>query len=76
MTLCSQPKSSPFWINLVGTWLARECNTVFGGLLFSQFGKHVLATGDLDEFRDPADAADEWIVPFLEIHLRLWPPTN
>jgi hypothetical protein len=24
VTLCSQPKSSPFWINLVGTWLARE----------------------------------------------------
>src|SRR6202035_3224756 len=22
VTLCSQPKSSPFWINLVGTWLA------------------------------------------------------
>jgi hypothetical protein len=37
---------------------------------------HVLATGDLDEFQDPADAADERIVPFLEIHLRLWPPTN
>ena len=26
-------------------------NSVFGGLLFSQFGKHLLATGDLDEFR-------------------------
>src|SRR4030081_3642240 len=25
-------------------------NTVSGSLLFSQFGKHVLATGDLDEF--------------------------
>jgi hypothetical protein len=24
VTLCSKPKSSPFWINLVGTWLARE----------------------------------------------------
>jgi hypothetical protein len=24
VTLCSQPKSSPFWINLVGTWLALE----------------------------------------------------
>src|ERR1700730_11733046 len=24
VTLCSQPKSSPFWINLAGTWLARE----------------------------------------------------
>src|ERR1700720_1268112 len=51
-------------------------DTVFGGLLFSQFGKHLLATGDLDEFRDPADAADERIVPFLEINLRLRPPMN
>src|ERR1700730_2739734 len=51
-------------------------NSVFGGLLFSQFGKHILATGNLDEFRDPPDAADERIVPFLEIYLRLWPPTN
>src|SRR4030081_2316058 len=28
----------------------RRNNTVSGCLLFSQFGKHVLATGDLDEF--------------------------
>jgi hypothetical protein len=48
----------------------------FGGLLFSQFGKHLLATGDLDEFRDPANAADERVVPFLEINLRLPPPAN
>src|ERR1700730_7592083 len=51
-------------------------NSVFGGLLFSQFGKHILATGDLDEFRDPADAADERIIPLLEINLRLRPPMN
>src|ERR1700726_927725 len=51
-------------------------NSVFGGLLFSQFGKHILATGHLDEFRDPPDAADERIVPLLEIYLRLRPPTN
>ena len=37
--------------------------------LCSQFGKHVLAAGDLDQFRDPADPADERIVPFLEINL-------
>ena len=36
----------------------------------------ILATGDLDEFQDPPDAADERIVPFLEINLRLGPPTN
>src|ERR1700730_13209056 len=51
-------------------------DTVFGGLLFSQFGKHILATGDLNEFRDPPDAADERIVPLLEIYLRLRPPAN
>src|SRR6202040_4323804 len=51
-------------------------NSVFGGLLFSQVGKHILATGDLDEFRDPANAADERIVPLLEINPRLRPPTN
>src|SRR3984893_11209663 len=51
-------------------------DTVFSGLLFSQFGKHILATGDLDEFRDPADAADERIVPLLEINLRLPSPAN
>src|SRR5437588_7005406 len=51
-------------------------DTVFGSPLFSQFGKHLLATSDLDEFRDPPDAADERIVPFLEINPRLRPPTN
>src|ERR1700730_7683300 len=51
-------------------------NSVFGGLLFSQFGKHILATGDLDEFRDPANAADERIVPLLEINLLLPSPAN
>jgi hypothetical protein len=49
-------------------------DTVFGGLLFSQFGERLLATGDLDEFRDPVNPADERIVPFLEINLRLRPP--
>ena len=51
-------------------------DSIFGGLLYSQFGKLILATGDLDEFRDPPDAADERIVPFLEINLRLRPPTT
>jgi hypothetical protein len=51
-------------------------NTVFGGLLLSQIGKHLLATGDLDELRDPANAADERIVPLLEINCRLRPATN
>jgi hypothetical protein len=48
-------------------------DTVFGGLLFSQFWERLLATGDLDEFRDPVNPADERIVPFLEINLRLRP---
>src|ERR1700730_18421924 len=42
-----------------------------GGLLFSHFGKHILATADRKECRDPPDGADERIVPFLEINLRL-----
>src|SRR5262249_38500634 len=44
--------------------------------LFSQFGEYLLAAGDLDEFRDPANAADERIVPFLEINRRLRPAAN
>src|ERR1700730_2031328 len=51
-------------------------NTVFGSLLFSQLGKHLLASGDLDEFRDPANSANERIVPFLEINLGLRPAAN
>src|ERR1700726_978014 len=51
-------------------------NSVFGSLLISQFRKHILATGDLDEFRDPANAADERIVPLLEINLLLPSPAN
>jgi hypothetical protein len=42
----------------------------------SQFGKHLLASGDLDEFRDPANAADERTVPLLEINLRLRSAAN
>ena len=34
----------------------------------AQFCQHVFAAGDLDQLRDPADAADQGIVPFLEIH--------
>src|ERR1700730_5505459 len=51
-------------------------NSVFGSLLFSQFGKHLLATSDLDEFRDPANATDERIVPLLEVNPRLPSPAN
>ena len=32
-----------------------------------QLRKHVLAAGDLDQLGHPADAADQRIVPFLEI---------
>ena len=56
--------------------ILRGNDTVFGGLVFSQSGECVPATGDLDEFRDPANAADERFVPLLEIDLRLWPAAN
>ena len=39
----------------------------FAALLRAQVGQHVLAAGDLDQLGDPADAADQGIVPFLEI---------
>src|ERR1700730_9166819 len=51
-------------------------DAVFGGLLFSQFGKHILATGDLDEFRDPPDPRGLRIVPLLQINLLLPSPAN
>src|SRR6185312_6888665 len=35
-----------------------------------QFGKHVVAAGDPDQLRHPADAGDHRFVPFLEIHPR------
>jgi hypothetical protein len=34
--------------------------------------QNVFAAGDLDQFGDPADAADQWIVPFLEIDFWRW----
>src|ERR1700733_7029013 len=43
-------------------------DAVLGGLLRSQLWQDVLAARDLDQFRNPADAADQRIVPFLEIH--------
>src|SRR2546430_2768625 len=49
------------------SWIASRSSTV---------SKHLLATGDLDEFRDPANAGGERIVPFLEINLRLPSPAN
>ena len=33
-------------------------------------GKHVVAAGDADELRDPFDAADQRIVPLLEVDAR------
>ncbi len=33
----------------------------------SQARQNVLAAGDLDQFGDPADAADQRVIPFLEI---------
>src|SRR3954452_2345272 len=38
-------------------------------LLKSQVWQHVLSAGDFDQFGNPADAADQRIVPFLEIDL-------
>ncbi len=40
-------------------------------LLAAKLGKGIDAAGDLDQLRDPADAADQRIVPFLEIDF--WP---
>jgi hypothetical protein len=45
----------------------RQNNAVLGGLLKPQFWQHVFAARDLDQLRNPADAADQGIVPFLEI---------
>ncbi len=50
----------------------RGNDPVLGGLLKPQFWQHVFAAGDLDQFGHPADAADERIVPFLEIHFWPW----
>ena len=36
----------------------------------AQMGEHVLAARDLDQLRDPADAGDHRIVPFLEVDPR------
>ena len=44
----------------------------FAALLQAQLRKDVVAAGDLDQFGHPADAADQGIVPFLEIDFWLW----
>ena len=36
------------------------------------FGKDILAAGDFDQFRGPADTADQRLVPFLEIDARFF----
>ena len=38
--------------------------------LARQLRKHIVAAGDADELRHPADAGDLRLVPFLEIHAR------
>lgn len=48
----------------------RRDNSIFGRFLFAQMRKDVLAAGNLDQLRNPTDAADERIVPFLEINAR------
>src|ERR1700722_16719096 len=50
----------------------RGDDPVFRGLLKSQVRQDVLAAGDLDQFGNPADAADQGIVPFLEIDFWFW----
>src|SRR5690606_3954131 len=37
---------------------------------FGEFGKHVVAARNADEFGDPADTADGRFVPLLEVHAR------
>ena len=41
-----------------------------GMRLRRQLGKAVLAAGDINQFGDPADAGDQRLVPFLEVHPR------
>src|ERR1700676_2837443 len=45
---------------------------VLGGLLKPQVRQDVFAAGDLDQFGNPADAADQRFVPFLEIDFWFW----
>src|SRR5205085_11336377 len=41
-----------------------------GRTLLTKLGEHVPAARELDRLRDPADARDQRIHPFLEIHPR------
>ena len=43
-----------------------------GGLVSGKLGKDVDAAGDGDQFRDPGDAGNHGIVPFLEIHFGMF----
>src|SRR5260370_10353986 len=50
----------------------RQNGAILRGLLKPQFRQNIFAARNLDQFRDPADAADQGIVPFLEIDFWLW----
>src|SRR5687767_7369189 len=45
-------------------------DAVLAERLACELGKAVVATGDAHELRDPADAGNLWLVPFLEIDPR------
>src|SRR5690606_27438743 len=42
-------------------------DALLGQRLGGEFREDVVAAGDADQFGDPADAADAWLVPFLEV---------
>jgi hypothetical protein len=49
-------------------------NPVFGRFFPGEIRKDIDAAGRLNDFRDPADPRNHWLVPFLEIHLgATWP---
>src|SRR6202022_2285458 len=59
-------------IRLSGAHEIRRNDPVLRGLLKPHARQDVLAAGDLDQLGDPADAADQGIVPFLEIDFWFW----
>src|SRR6202022_3508716 len=59
-------------IRLSSAHEVRRDDPVLRGLLKPQARQDVLAAGYLDQFGAPADAADQGIVPFLEIDFWFW----
>ncbi len=45
-------------------------NALFRAMRRRQLRKAIIATGDADEFRDPANTGNHWIIPLLEVDSR------